>query len=116
MIDTETFDPTHATGAECSAYLFALRVKTDIRRWWKLRSRNGSGANTERVYALAAAIRQNLTWVDTNDGFRAKLNPYALKVLGDTVPVSATETMAILDIAKAAAKDMLAVLVPEAEK
>lgn len=116
MIDTETFDPTHATGAECSAYLFALRVKTDIRRWWTLRSRNASGANSERVYALAAAIRQNLTWIDTNDGFRTKLNPYALKVLGDTVPVSATETMTILDIAKAAAKDMLASLSPEAEK
>lgn len=110
MIDTDTFDPKTATGAECSDYLFALRVKTDIRRWWALRERNG---DTERVYALAAAIRQNLTWVDTNNGYKAHLNPYAIKVLGDTVPVSATETMTLLDIAKAAAKDMLAVLVPE---
>lgn len=113
MIDTDTFDPKTATGAECSDYLFALRVKTDIRRWWALRERNG---DPERVYALAAAIHQNLTWVDTNDGYRAKLNPYALRVLGDTVPVSATETMTLLDVAKAAAKDMLAVLVPESKK
>lgn len=57
-----------------------------------------------------------LAGVDTNDGYKARLNPYAIKVLGDTVPVSATETMTILDIAKAAAKDMLAVLVPEPKK
>ena len=116
MIDTDTFNPVTATGAECSDYLFALRVKTDIRRWWTLRSRNESGANAERVYALASAIHQNLTWVDTNNGYKTRLNPYALRVLGDTVPVSATETMTILDIAKAAAKDMLANLVPEAAK
>lgn len=116
MIDTDTFDPKTATGAECSDYLFALRVKTDIRRWWALRERNGDGVNHERVYALAVAIHQNLIWVDPNDGYRAKLNPYALKVLGDTVPVSATETMTLPDIAKAAAKYMLAFLAPETEK
>ena len=114
MIDTDTFDPKSATGAECSDYLFALRVKTDIRRWWKLRE--ASGDNAERVYALAAAIRQNLTWVDTNNGFKARPNPYAIKVLGDTVPVSATETMTLLDVAKLAAKDVLSKLVPETAK
>ena len=114
MIDTDTFNPATATGAECSDYLFALRVRTDIRRWWKLRE--AAGADSERVYALSAAIRQNLTWVDTNNGFKSRLNPYALKVLGETVPVSATETMTLLDVAKLAAKDMLAVICPEAAK
>lgn len=113
MIDIDHHDPAKATAAECADYLFAIRVRTDIRRWWALRERNGDG---ERVYALAAAIRQNLCWVDTNNGFKARLNPYALRVLGDTVPVSATETMTLLDVAKLAAKDMLAVICPETKK